>query len=164
MEFKLGPHESLVEKSTPWNFATDGDAEQLEKDMIDFMISAKGIGLAANQIGMTKQVFIIGSNNIPGFPMPFAVFNPKIINVSEDVALDQEGCLSYPDLWLAIKRPTKIQVEYQNSKGDIIEAEMDGLVSRCFQHEFDHLNGICFVDKVSQMKLNLAMKRIRKRK
>jgi len=164
MEFKLGPHESLVEKSTPWNFSTDGDAEQLEKDMIDFMISAKGIGLAANQIGMTKQVFIIGSNNIPGFPMPFAVFNPKIINVSEDVALDQEGCLSYPDLWLAIKRPTKIQVEYQNSKGDIIEAEMDGLVSRCFQHEFDHLNGICFVDKVSQMKLNLAMKRIRKRK
>lgn len=164
MEFKLGPHESLVEKSTPWNFATDGDAEQLEKDMIDFMISAKGIGLAANQIGMTKQVFVIGSNTIPGFPMPFAVFNPKIINVSEDVALDQEGCLSYPDLWLAIKRPTKIQVEYQNSKGDIIEAEMDGLVSRCFQHEFDHLNGICFVDKVSQMKLNLAMKRIRKRK
>jgi len=164
MEFKLGPHESLVEKSTPWNFATDGDAEQLEKDMIDFMISAKGIGLAANQIGMTKQVFIIGSNNIPGFPMPFAVFNPKIINVSEDVALDQEGCLSYPDLWLAIKRPTKIQVEYQNSKGDIIEAEMDGLVSRCFQHEFDHLNGICFVDKVSQMKLNLAMKKLRKKK
>ena len=164
MEFKLGPHESLVEKSTPWNFATDGDAEQLENDMIDFMISAKGIGLAANQIGMTKQVFVIGNNNIPGFPMPFAVFNPKIINVSEDLTLDQEGCLSYPDLWLAIKRPAKIQVEYQNSKGDIIEAEMDGLVSRCFQHEFDHLNGICFVDKVSQMKLNLAMKRIRKRK
>lgn len=164
MEFELGPHESLVEKSTPWNFATDGDAEQLENDMIDFMISAKGIGLAANQIGMTKQVFVIGSNNIPGFPMPFAVFNPKIINVSEDLTLDQEGCLSYPDLWLAIKRPAKIQVEYQNSKGDIIEAEMDGLVSRCFQHEFDHLNGICFVDKVSQMKLNLAMKRIRKRK
>ena len=164
MEFKLGPHESLVEKSTPWNFATDGDAEQLENDMIDFMISAKGIGLAANQIGMTKQVFVIGNNNIPGFPMPFAVFNPKIINVSEDLTLDQEGCLSYPDLWLAIKRPAKIQVEYQNSKGDIIEAEMDGLVSRCFQHEFDHLNAICFVDKVSQMKLNLAMKRIRKRK
>ena len=164
MEFKLGPHESLVEKSTPWNFSTDGDAEQLENDMIDFMISAKGIGLAANQIGMTKQVFVIGSNNIPGFPMPVAVFNPKIINVSEDLTLDQEGCLSYPDLWLAIKRPAKIQVEYQNSKGDIIEAEMDGLVSRCFQHEFDHLNGICFVDKVSQMKLNLAMKRIRKRK
>jgi peptide deformylase len=164
MEFKLGPHNSLVEKSSPWNFAIDSDAEQLEKDMIDFMISAKGIGLAANQVGMTKQVFVIGSNNIPGFPMPFAVFNPKIINVSEDVVLDQEGCLSYPDLWLSIKRPTKIQVEYQNSKGDIIEAEMDGLVSRCFQHEFDHLNGICFVDKVSQMKLNLAMKRIRKRK
>ena len=70
--------------------------------------------------------------------------------------------MSYPDLWLHIKRPTKITVEYQNSNGDTIEAEMDGLIARCFQHEYDHLNGICFVDIVSPMKLQLAMKRIRK--
>jgi peptide deformylase len=92
------------------------------------------------------------------------VFNPKILKVSEDVILEKEGCLSYPDLWLNIKRPKKILVEYQNSNGDTIEAEMDGLVARCFQHEYDHLLGICFVDKVSQMKLNLAMKKIRKMK
>lgn len=164
MEFKLGPHQSLVMPSTPWEFAVDGDACQLEKDMCEFMVANHGIGLAANQIGITKQVFTIGSNNIQGFPVPFAVFNPKILKVSEDVILEKEGCLSYPDLWLNIKRPKKILVEYQNSSGDIIEAEMDGLVARCFQHEYDHLLGICFVDKVSQMKLNLAMKKIRKMK
>lgn len=164
MEFKLGPHLSLTEASTPWVFGEDGDAEQLEKDMCEFMIAAHGIGLAANQIGITKQVFVIGSNNIEGFPKPFAVFNPKILKVSEEVVLDKEGCLSYPGLWLSLKRPARIAVEYQNSKGDIIEAEMDGLIARCFQHEYDHLMGICFVDKVSQMKLNLAMKKIRKMK
>jgi peptide deformylase len=162
MEFKLGPHQSLIETSTPWDFAVDGDARQLEKDMCEFMIAAHGIGLAANQIGLTKQVFVIGSNNIQGFPAPFAVFNPKILSTSVETALDREGCLSYPDLWLHIKRPTKITVEYQNSNGDTIEAEMDGLIARCFQHEYDHLNGICFVDIVSPMKLQLAMKRIRK--
>jgi peptide deformylase len=164
MEFKLGPHQSLIMPSTPWDFTVDKDADQLEKDMCEFMVTNHGIGLAANQIGITKQVFTIGSNNIQGFPTPFAVFNPKILKVSEDVILEKEGCLSYPDLWLNIKRPKKILVEYQNSNGDTIEAEMDGLVARCFQHEYDHLLGICFVDKVSQMKLNLAMKRIRKNK
>ena len=164
MEFKLGPYQSLTEVSTPWVFGVDGDAVQLEKDMCEFMVSAHGIGLAANQIGITKQVFAMGSNNIEGFPLPFAVFNPKILKVSEDVVLEREGCLSYPDLWLSIKRPAKILVEYQTSNGNVIEAEMDGLIARCFQHEYDHLMGICFVDKVSQMKLNLAMKKIRKMK
>ena len=164
MEFKLGPHQTLIEVSSPWNFNEDGDAHQLENDMIEFMKQNKGIGLAANQIGIAKQVFVIGSNNIEGFPLPFAVFNPKILKVSEDIVLEKEGCLSYPDLWLSIKRPAKILVEYQTSNGDVIEAEMDGLIARCFQHEYDHLMGICFVDKVSQMKLNLAMKKIRKMK
>jgi peptide deformylase len=93
-----------------------------------------------------------------------AVFNPKILEVSKDTELFKEGCLSYPDLWLTIKRPTAIIAEYQNSQGEVITAEMDGLIARCFQHEFDHLKGICFVDRVSQMKLQLAMKKLNKRK
>jgi peptide deformylase len=164
MEFKLGPHQALVEVSTPWDFAVDGNAEVFEKDMIKFMLVNRGIGLAANQVGIAKQVFTIGSSNIPGFPEPFAVFNPKILKVSEELVSEKEGCLSYPGLWLVVKRPAKIIVEYQTSKGDLVEAELDGLVARCFQHEYDHLFGVCFVDKVSQMKLNLAMKKIRKMK
>lgn len=164
MEFKLGPHESLTQLSTPWNFETDGDAESLEKMMCDFMSQEGGIGLAANQVGLTKRVFVMGSNRIDGFPPPFALFNPEILESSEEQSLDKEGCLSYPDLWLTVKRPAVIKVRYQNSKGDVIEAGMSGLIARCFQHELDHLNGICFVDKVSQMKLQLAMRKLRKNK
>jgi peptide deformylase len=162
MEFKLGPHDSLIQKSELWNFEQDQDAKKLEKTMCDFMITAGGIGLAANQIGITKRVFVMGSNNIPGFPEPFAVFNPRIIEASKEMVLDQEGCLSYPGLFLTVKRPSWIVAEYQNSQGDIIEARFEGYLAKCFQHELDHLDGVCFVDKVSQMKLNLAMKKLRK--
>ena len=164
MEFKLGPHDSLIQPSTNWEFDVDGDAEQLEKDMIEFMLANRGIGLAANQIGLTKRVFVMGSNTIPNFPTPFAVFNPVIKEASIESVLDQEGCLSYPDLFLTVKRPRWIVAEYQDSKGTVKEIRIDGYLSKCFQHEFDHLNGVCFVDRVSQMKLNLAMKRIRKNK
>jgi peptide deformylase len=164
MEFKLGPHESLIQTSTPWNFNTDGDAEELEKSMIDFMINSHGIGLAANQIGITKRVFVMGSNNIEGFPAPFALFNPVIKEASSELVLDEEGCLSYPGLYLKIKRPAWVVAEYQDSKGNIHEIKVDGYLSKCLQHELDHLNGVCFVDRVSQMKLQLAMKKIRKKK
>jgi peptide deformylase len=162
MEFKLGPHDTLVQKSELWNFLIDGDSEALEKDMCEFMIASNGIGLAANQIGIAKRVFVMGSRNIPGFPEPFALFNPKIIEASTEIVLDQEGCLSYPGLFLTVKRPSWIVAEYQNSSGDTIEAKFEGYLAKCFQHELDHLDGICFVDKVSPLKLNLAMKKLRK--
>jgi peptide deformylase len=162
MEFKLGPHESLVQSSTNWEFGVDGDSKQLEKDMIEFMLQAGGIGLAANQIGLTKRVFVMGSNNIPDFPAPFAIFNPVIKEASSEMVLDREGCLSYPELFLTVKRPSWIVAEYQDSDGNTKEIRIDGYLAKCFQHEYDHLNGICFVDRVSQMKLNLAMKKIRK--
>jgi len=164
MNYNLGPHQTLVEPSSDWVFDQDGDSKNLESTMIKFMLENNGIGLAANQIGMTKRVFVIGSKNIPGFPEPFAIFNPKIIKYSEETTLYKEGCLSYPGLWLTIKRPKSITAEYQNSNSDTITAEMDGLIARCFQHEYDHLDGLCFVDKVSAMKLQLAMRKIRKQK
>jgi peptide deformylase len=164
MEFKLGPQETLVQTSTPWVFGVDGDAELLEQQMCDFMIANHGIGLAANQIGLAKRVFVIGSRNIDGFPEPFAVFNPQVLRVSEEQELMKEGCLSYPDLWLSIKRPAVIEVEYQDSKGNTHEVAMSGLIARCFQHELDHLNGVCFVDIVSPMKLQLALNKLRKKK
>ena len=162
MEFKLGPHNSLIQKSEEWDFAQDQNAKDLETLMCDFMIANNGIGMAANQIGLTKRVFVMGSNNISGFPAPFAVFNPRIIEASAEIVLDREGCLSYPGLFLTVKRPSWIIAEYQNAKGDTIEAKFEGYLAKCFQHELDHLDGICFVDRVSQMKLNLAMKKLRK--
>ena len=163
MAFELGPQETLVQVSTPWDFETDGNAVELEAEMIAFMEAHHGIGLAANQIGIAKRVFVIGSKKIEGFPEPFAVFNPVITEVSEELSLDKEGCLSYPDLWLSIKRPSVIKVEFQDSLGNTHEVGMSGLIARCFQHELDHLNGVCFVDIVSPMKLQLAMNKLRKK-
>ena len=164
MEYKLGIQESLTTAGTPWVFGEDGDAKELEKNMIDFMLSNGGIGLAANQIGLTKRVFVMGSNNIEGFPAPFAVFNPVILEHSEDVKIDKEGCLSFPGMWLMVKRPAWIRAEYQDSDGNTHEVKMDGYLSKCFQHEYDHLEGICFVDRVSKMKLDLAIKKLKKRR
>jgi peptide deformylase len=164
MDFKLGPHNTLVEVSDPWNFETDGDAAQLEADMIAFMEKNRGIGLAANQIGIARRVFVMGSRNLEGFPEPFAVFNPVIKESSTEEVLDEEGCLSYPDLYLKLKRPSWIVAEYQDSKGNLNEIRVDGYLAKCFQHELDHLNGVCFVDKVSPLKLQLAMKKLRKKK
>lgn len=163
MEFKLGAHPTLISKSDPWDFSKDGDAEELERSMIHFMLTMNGIGLAANQINMSKRVFVMGSENIPGFPKPFALFNPKIIDYSDEQVVDKEGCLSYPGLYLMVKRPKWILAEYQDSKGNLNEIKIDGYLSKCFQHEYDHLDGICFVDKVSQLKLNLAMKKLGKK-
>lgn len=163
MDFKLGPHDTLVKPSTEWDFSIDRDADLLEKSMIEFMLANNGIGLAANQIGFTKRVFVLGSYNIKGFPEPFALFNPRIIEASEEMDQHQEGCLSYPGLWLSIKRPAVIKVEYQDRDGNLVQAAMSGLIARCFQHELDHLDGVCFVDKVSQLKLSLALKKLRKK-
>jgi peptide deformylase len=162
MEYNLGEHESLVMSSTAWDFSVNNNAKQLEQDMINLMISNNGIGLAANQIGLTDRVFVMGSFNIDGFPMPFGVFNPVILEESTETSLFREGCLSYPGLYLNVKRPSKITAEYQDSNANTHTVTMDGYVARCFQHELDHLNGVCFVDNVSPLKLQLAMKKLRK--
>lgn len=164
MEFSLGPHATLIETSRPWDFEKDGDAVQLEAEMIAFMESKGGIGLAANQIGLNVRVFVMGSTYLEDFPKPFAVFNPVIKESSEEQQVDQEGCLSYPNLLLSIKRPKWIVAEYQDSKGNVNEIRVDGYLAKCFQHELDHLNGVCFVDRASPLKLQLAMKKLRKRK
>ena len=162
MVFKLGAHDSLTHSSEEWRFGEDGDAKELEQEMIKFMLMNNGIGLAANQVGLTKRVFVIGSRSIPEFPAPFAIFNPRILSASKETSVFQEGCLSYPGLYLSIKRPAKITAEYQDSDANTHTVEMDGYVARCFQHELDHLNGVCFVDIVSPLKLQLAMKKLRK--
>jgi peptide deformylase len=161
--FSLERTEVLKTISTEWNFSTDADPELLEQNMINFMIENRGIGLAANQISIPKRIFVMGSYDSLEFPRPFALFNPKIIESSDEIVLDKEGCLSYPGLWLNVKRPSWIVGSYQDSKGIERNIKLDGYAAKCFQHELDHLNGVCFVDKVSQLKLQLAMKKLRKK-
>jgi peptide deformylase len=163
-DFSLGLHETLRTRSEDWNFEVDKDPEKLGQDMIDFMLANRGIGLAANQINIAKRVFVMGHPSSLEFPKPFVVFNPKILEVSKELISDQEGCLSYPRIWLQVKRPSWIMANYQDEKGIQKEIRLEGYSAKCFQHEYDHLDGVCFVDRVSAMKLQLAVKKSRKYK
>ena len=153
IDYKLGLHEALNEQSEVWEFDKEKyDPEKLEWDMCNFMINHRGIGLAANQIDLKKRVFVMGSTDIPNFPKPFALFNPVILEASKETVLDTEGCLSYPGLLLKITRPAWIVGQWQNAKGETKEGRIEGYLAKCFQHEYDHLNGICFVDRVAKLK------------
>jgi peptide deformylase len=159
----LNNRKFLNTKSTNWNFEQT-DSKQIMEELINIMISKNGIGLAANQVGLDKRLFAIGSSNMRHFTVPTVVFNPTILSTSENSSLYKEGCLSFPDLWIEVKRPEKISVAYHDYQGTRHFVELGELDSRCFQHEYDHLDGVCFVDKVSQLKLQLAMKKMRKNK
>ncbi len=162
MSFSLEHTPTLRSKSDEWDFSVDKDAEELEKEMIRFMLAEGGVGLAANQIGISKRVFVMGSETDPNFPRPFALFNPEILEASSEEILDTEGCLSFPGVWLSVKRPAWVKVRFFDSVGKEHTEKYVGYVSKCFQHELDHLNGVCFVDKVSKLKLQLALKKKRK--
>jgi peptide deformylase len=162
MDYKLGTHDTLKQKSSEWIFDNFSESNLIEASMIEFMTANRGIGLAANQIGLSKRIFVMGG--FDGFMKPVAMFNPKILERSETLVDDIEGCLSYPGLWLKVKRPEEIVVEFFSSQNELKKMQLSGLAARCFQHEYDHLDGVCFVDKVSQLKLQLAMKKLRKSK
>lgn len=162
MKLVLSPDPILKQTAVDWSFETDADPEKLEKEMIELMLSFKGIGLAANQIGLLKRVLAIKLQKHQDIVEPFAMFNPSIVNTSEQQQDGQEGCLSFPDLWLDVKRPQSVDVEYFDKQGKQCIITLTGIDARCFLHELDHLNGIVFTEKVSQLKLILARKKQRK--
>lgn len=162
MKFDLDNTAELKTISSAWNFLQDESAQQFEEAMIDIMKINNGIGLAANQLGISKRVFVMGHETNPDFPKPFALFNPEILEQSTHEVLDQEGCLSFPGVLLSVKRPEWVKVKYFDSSGTEHTDQYHGYASKCFQHELDHLNGVCFVDKVSKLKLQLALKKQRK--
>ena len=143
----------LREVSEPWDFEKDGDPTELIKAMTKIMFENNGIGLAAPQVGVKKRIFIMGNTE-----KLIACINPEILEIGEEVQA-QEGCLSFPKLWLNVKRPDIIKVKYQQISGTEVEQELGGLPSRVFQHEFDHLNGVCFDTKVAKLSLQLAKER-----
>ena len=159
MEIKLLKEDDpqLREVSEAWNFETDGDPTELVKAMTKIMFESGGIGLAAPQCGVKKRIFIMGNQE-----KLIVCINPEILESSGENRA-QEGCLSFPKLWLTVKRPETVKVKYQQLSGNVVEQELGDLPSRVFQHEFDHLNGICFDTKVAKLGLQLAKER-RKRK
>lgn len=113
-----------------------------------------GIGLSANQCGVYERVFVIGTDQFQ-----IACINPKIIEKSETTIKSEEGCLSYPGLYLKIERPEWIVAEFTNEKGEVQQMRFDGITARCYQHELDHMNGKKFVDYAGPVSLQMARKK-----
>jgi peptide deformylase len=103
------------------------------------------------------------TRNLSGVTEPFAVFNPKILAVSDEQESGEEGCLSFPGLFFQVKRPYHLVAEFFDRDKNLCIIRFDGVDARCFQHEYDHLNGVCFTSKISKLKLDLAVKKQRKR-
>lgn len=139
------------------------DPYKLEEELVVKMAEENGIGLAAPQVGIKTRAFSIMTRNLQGVSTPFAVFNPTIIAVSEEEENGEEGCLSFPGLFFYVKRPKKILAEFFDRDKNKLTITLEGIDARCFQHELDHLNGICFTSKVSKFKLDRAIAQQRKK-
>jgi len=121
------------------------------------------MGLAANQIGITKRFFAIGGDTFDTFKKNVIIWNPLIKKYSEEKVFDVEGCLSFPDIWIKVERPKQIEVQYETTQGETKTATLDGMESKCFQHELDHLDGITFNSRVSKLKWDMAKKKAGKK-
>ena len=131
------------------------DAADLKEQMVDLMVKHKGIGLSACQVGLNMRCFVIGETK----ESAIMVINPKILGFGEETELAPEGCLSFPDMFLQITRPSQVSAEWLDEHGEKQSGTLDGYGARCFLHEFDHLNGVVFRDKVSRLKWERAQKK-----
>ena len=156
------PHETLMQTSTVWtkddSIVGYDDIENFESDMIKLMLDERGMGLAANQIGITKRFFAIGHDSFDTFQKHVIIWNPQVINFSEEKIIDVEGCLSFKDIFVKVERPKVIEVQYETTQGKTEFAKLDGMESKCFQHELDHLDGITFNKRVSKLRWDMANK------
>ena len=154
------PHETLLQTSTPWTEADriEGydDIERFESDMIRLMLDEKGMGLAANQIGITKRFFAIGHESFDTFQKHAIIWNPQVIDASEEKVIDVEGCLSFRDIFVKVERPKTVEVQYETTQGKTRFAKRNGMESKCFQPELDHLEGITFNKRVSKLRWQMA--------
>ena len=142
-----------------------GDEERvLMDDMLDTMYDAPGIGLAAIQIGIPKRIIVMDISKDENKKEPRYFVNPIIKNKNEEKAKYEEGCLSVPDQFAEIERPSACEVEYldYNGKKKLLKAE--GLLATCIQHEMDHLEGILFIDYLSKLKKSMIIKKLSKTK
>ena len=135
----------------------DLDRDEIEEKLFDSMKHYQGIGLSANQIGIMERAFVMYSD--VNKRETITCFNPEIVTQSDTEIIMDEGCLTFPGLWLKVKRPDSIEVQYEDKTGEMQHQAMFGLECRIFLHEYDHMEGMDFTQKVSKIKLNRALKR-----
>ncbi len=136
---------------------------KIAKNMKQVMLQAPGVGLAANQIGILKQIVtIFFVDKEKNKEIQYNLFNPKIISYSKETILMEEGCLSLPDQFAEIERPENIVLEYLDNNNKSVKKKVGGVEARILQHEIDHLSGKLFVDYLSSLKRNIMIKKVKK--
>ena len=135
------------------------DPIELAANLGDTMDANNGLGLAANQVGLPYRVFVMR-----GAELPTVCLNPRIVDESTETVLLEEGCLSHPNLFVKIKRARRIKVRYAEPNGNVVTQVFDGMTARVFQHELDHLDGICHLQRANRYHLEQAKKNAKKMK
>ncbi len=141
------------------------ELEKLASDMVQSMIAADGIGLAAPQVGLSLKFLVVGmpiDEEDEDMRQIYTFANPEITAEGEELIMREEGCLSIPEIYEEVERPDQITLKYQNLKGEHLEMETSGMLSRVIQHELDHLNGVLFVDHLSPLKRSLLKGKIKR--
>ena len=155
------PNPVLKQVSTPVA-AVDDDLRRLMDDMLETMYAAPGIGLAAIQVGVPKQVIVMDLARQGEPPQPRYFVNPEILWASEEIAPYEEGCLSVPEVYDEVDRPARVKLKYLDYHGREVVEDAEGLFAVCIQHEMDHLKGVLFIDHLSRLKRERAVARVRK--
>ncbi len=140
----------------------DVGIRKLVDDMFETMYKAPGIGLAAIQIGIAKRVITMDLSKKEDNHEPHVFINPEIIWTSDETAKYEEGCLSIPDYYEEVERPSQVKVKYLDRDGKTRELDAKGLLATCLQHEIDHINGILFIDHLSKLKRDRVIKKFAK--
>jgi peptide deformylase len=144
----------------------DDSVRQLYQDLVDSMYAENGLGIAALQLGDNRRMFIV-EPKLAGRPEsdpPVAFINPEIISTSDEQQDSEEGCLSFPDIYIKVKRPLRAKVRAMGIDGQQFECEGEGLLARCLLHEYDHLTGKLLVDFVGPLKRTMIKKKLTKLK
>ena len=139
----------------------DAELEEICQNMFDTMYDDKGIGLAATQVGIDKRIFVLDTK-FRDDGICDALINPEIVEASEEMVIYPEGCLSFPNIFIHLQRHARIKMKYYTLTGDEKHVILEGISSVCAQHEFDHLNGIVFLDHLKPVKRQMAEKKVRK--
>ena len=157
------PNKKLRQVSLPVE-KVGKEEQKLMNDMLDTMYDAKGIGLAAIQIDVPKRIIVMDISKNENEKKPMFFVNPLILKKDSNLSIYEEGCLSVPDQFAEIDRPSKCEVEYLDYNGNKQLLKADGLLATCIQHEMDHLEGILFIDYLSKLKRSMIIKKLSKLK
>lgn len=162
------PHPGLRAVAKPVDTVTD-EVRTIVSDMFDTMYDARGIGLAATQVGIEQRIVVIDlqepesdAEDAKPVRAPHVFINPEIVSLSEELGSYNEGCLSIPEQYAEVERPARCTITWLDDTGADHRGEFDGLMATAIQHEIDHLNGVLFTDHISKLKRDMIMKKLAK--